>query len=228
MSRKKEHLLITGKYLAGFNQFKQTYHQGEESLYATSLSHGQKPNALVVACCDSRADPALLLGCKPGDIFVVRNIANLIPHRDAASPQDSTIAALAYGVEHLKVKHIIVMGHSDCGGIKALCSQNLEQEQEHLAEWLKSAQPVLEATLEQYSHLQRQSKRDLAQIIKHCQFNSVKLSMANLMSWSWIKEKVDREDLHLHPWFFDLKKGDLLGYNKDSDSFKLLEHHEVY
>lgn len=83
------------------------------------LAHGQEPKSLVIACCDSRVDPAILLGGKPGDLFVVRSIAALIPPVGLSSPRDAVMSALEYGVKHLDVDHLIVMGHSACGGIHA-------------------------------------------------------------------------------------------------------------
>ena len=101
-------------FIAGFRGFQDSYFTSEKSLYS-SLREGQNPKALVVACSDSRADPALVLGCKPGDIFVVRNVANLVPHREDAAEADAVTAALAYGVMHLGIEHVIVLGHSGCG-----------------------------------------------------------------------------------------------------------------
>ena len=107
------------KFIDGFRNFRRFYFDAENDYY-TSLNKGQHPKAIVIACSDSRADPALLMGCDPGDIFVVRNVANLVPHADDALRRDAVLAVLEYGVHHLKVEHIIVLGHSGCGGIQAL------------------------------------------------------------------------------------------------------------
>lgn len=206
-------------FIAGFSDFRKTYHEGEDSLYA-ELHKGQDPQAIVVACCDSRVDPALLLGCAPGDIFVVRNIANLIPHASQAAEQDSTIAALAYGVMHLHIDHIVVLGHSDCGGIKALCSLDAEQVQPQLGSWLKTAHPAVDATLEHFPRL------DKAELVEACQKTSLLLSMDNLLSWDWIRERVEKGSLFLHAWFFEMEKGDLLCYDRNVHGFDLLHHED--
>ena len=118
-ARQKEAEADFEKVIDGFRNFRRFYFDAENDYY-TSLNKGQHPKAIVIACSDSRADPALLMGCDPGDIFVVRNVANLVPHADDALRRDAVLAVLEYGVHHLKVEHIIVLGHSGCGGIQAL------------------------------------------------------------------------------------------------------------
>lgn len=138
-------------FIAGFRGFQDSYFTSEKSLYS-SLREGQNPKALVVACSDSRADPALVLGCKPGDIFVVRNVANLVPHREDAAEADAVTAALAYGVMHLGIEHVIVLGHSGCGGIAALLAHEKEETRDLISPWISLAgralgriRPLLEA-----------------------------------------------------------------------------------
>lgn len=104
--------------IAGFHNFQESYLLKEKEFF-DQLAHGQEPKSLVIACCDSRVDPAILLGGKPGDLFVVRSIAALIPPVGLSSPRDAVMSALEYGVKHLDVDHLIVMGHSACGGIHA-------------------------------------------------------------------------------------------------------------
>ena len=96
--------------IAGFHNFQESYLLKEKEFF-DQLAHGQKPKSLVIACCDSRVDPAILLGGKPGDLFVVRSIAALIPPVGLSSPRDAVMSALEYGVKHLDVDHLIVMGH---------------------------------------------------------------------------------------------------------------------
>ncbi len=107
------------KLIEGFHNFKQTYFLKERQ-YFESLEKAQNPKTLVVACCDSRVDPAILLHCKPGDLFVIRNVAALVPAVTQASNPCSVMSAIEYGVKHLNVEHIVVMGHSHCGGIHGL------------------------------------------------------------------------------------------------------------
>src|SRR5476651_63061 len=97
--------------------------------------HGQKPEVMVVACCDSRVDPALILQCDPGDLFVVRNVANIIPPYEKDEAHHGTSAALEFGVSFLKVEHLILLGHSQCGGIQALLSSDTNQD-DFITNWV--------------------------------------------------------------------------------------------
>ena len=135
-----------------FNRFRNQYFEKEPDLYQQLTTQGQSPNVLLVTCSDSRIVPDHLFSTKPGDLFVVRSVANLIHPFD--DKQQCTQAALEYAVCHLKVGHIIVMGHSQCGGIKALL-----QAEEGLSAgncidaWIKSAQPVAKKIKENHSTL---------------------------------------------------------------------------
>ena len=95
--------------IEGFHNFREEYLLKETEFFE-ELKHGQNPHTLVIACCDSRVDPAIILGCRPGDLFVVRSVAALVPHADNASKPDAVMAAVEYGVKHLEVDNIVVMG----------------------------------------------------------------------------------------------------------------------
>ena len=106
--------------IEGYHRFHDNYFvTGKEQLFA-ALSQGQHPSTLVIACSDSRVDPAIVMDCKPGDLFVVRNVANMVPPYEKGGGIHGVGAALEFAVRALEVKHIIVMGHSQCGGIRAL------------------------------------------------------------------------------------------------------------
>lgn len=202
-------------FIAGFRGFQDSYFTSEKSLYS-SLREGQNPKALVVACSDSRADPALVLGCKPGDIFVVRNVANLVPHREDAAEADAVTAALAYGVMHLGIEHVIILGHSGCGGIAALLAHEKEETRDLISPWISLAgralgriRPLLEAGPESSAR-------------RACEQVSLLVSLRNLLSYPWIAQKVGRQELALHAWYFDLEQGELLGYFPASGGFEPL------
>src|SRR5471030_3322107 len=108
------------KVLQGYQQFRKKYALGDESVMNSLSYHGQQPKIMIVSCCDSRVDPALILQCDPGDLFVVRNVANIIPPYEHDKGHHGTSAALEFGIRILKVKQLIVLGHSQCGGVQAL------------------------------------------------------------------------------------------------------------
>src|SRR5579872_4956068 len=108
------------KMLQGYQAFRKKYAQGDTSIMSNLSDHGQQPQVMVIACCDSRVDPAVILQCDPGDLFVVRNVANIVPPYEKDEAHHGTSAALEFGVRFLKVKHLILLGHSQCGGIQTL------------------------------------------------------------------------------------------------------------
>lgn len=108
------------KLIDGFLRFRQQHFESEGGSFQQLVAQGQTPKTLVVACCDSRVDPALVLDCAPGDLFVIRNVANLVPPAEGRVGHHGTSAALEFGVRKLGVEHIIVLGHAHCGGIHAL------------------------------------------------------------------------------------------------------------
>ena len=113
------------KLLSGFEEFYKKYFVEQKHIYQELYAKGQSPKTLVIACSDSRVDPSILLGTAPGEIFVIRNVANLVPVFDCdMSHCHGTSAALEYSVRHLKVENIIVLGHSQCGGIKTLVEEH--------------------------------------------------------------------------------------------------------
>ena len=201
------------KFIDGFRNFRRFYFDAENDYY-TSLNKGQHPKAIVIACSDSRADPALLMGCDPGDIFVVRNVANLVPHADDALRRDAVLAVLEYGVHHLKVEHIIVLGHSGCGGIQALLNPESLHDESFVANWVSMAAPALERMRDD---VRDESPADRQ---RHCEEAAILVSIDNLLSYPWIQERVAAHKLSLHAWYFDMSQGSLLAYFPDSETYR--------
>ena len=111
------------KMLEGYQTFREKYVHGDTSVMQQLSYYGQRPEAMVVACCDSRVDPAVILQCDPGDLFVVRNVANIVPPYEKDEMHHGTSAALEFGVCYLNVNHLILLGHSQCGGVQALLDE---------------------------------------------------------------------------------------------------------
>ena len=202
------------KLLHGFQNFQEAYFSGNSELF-DQLRHGQHPRVLVIACSDSRVDPALLTSCDPGDIFVVRNVANLVPPYEPGTGQHHGVsAALEYAVRVLKVEHIIILGHSDCGGVRALLSNSENSPRgEFIGSWLDLIEParaMVEAFLPNASHSTR---------CRACEEMSLVLGLRNLLTFPWIKEAVDERRLSLHAWYFHLKRGQLYCYNRETQEF---------
>ena len=200
----------------GFHRFRGQHFANDDALYKQLVQDGQTPKILVVACCDSRVDPALVLNCEPGDLFVIRNVANLVPPAESRSEgRHGTSAALEYGVRVLGVEHIIVLGHAHCGGIRSLFSGvgATDNQATYIKNWMRVAEEAQEIVRE------RHPDASLKEQEKACEQQAILSSLNNLLTFDWIKERVDNGNLALHGWYFDLEHGLLMGYDNNSQKF---------
>ncbi len=202
------------KFIEGFERFQQKYFGGDEALF-NELKTGQRPNALVIACSDSRVDPALLTEASPGDLFVVRNIANLVQPYDTEGNYPGFRAGLEFAVTQLNVAHIIVLGHANCGGIKALMS-GAEAQGEFIGKWVSIANKAKERVLHELP------EADPIEQQKACEQASILISLENLMTYPWIRNRAVRGQIMLHGWYFDLEAGKLMIYEAGSGHFEPL------
>ncbi|WP_137939083.1 carbonic anhydrase [Chitinivorax sp. B] len=202
------------KFLQGFQRFKQKYFADDKALYERLTQEGQKPSTLVIGCCDARVDPALITDCAPGDMFVIRNVANLVPPREVGPTNQGVSAALEFGVSVLNVERIIVLGHAHCGGIAALMKDDMGSASAgYLARWIGIAEPARQRVWEEFG------ERPIEEQIRACELASILVSLNNLLTFPWIRERVEQGQLNLHGWYFDFEQGDLLGYHPPSGEF---------
>lgn len=189
--------------IAGFKRFQENYFGGDQELFR-QLKEGQKPSAMVIACSDSRVDPAILLDCQPGDLFMVRNVANLVPPYEHGAGLHGVSTALEFGVCVLGVQHLIVLGHSSCGGVRALMQG---ASGEFIINWVNIAKRARERVLEEMPEAADDKK------LCACEQASILVSLENLLTFPWIKERVQQGALMLHGWYFDMQSGNLLAYD---------------
>ena len=203
-----------GTFIEGFAEFQEKYFHGEESVYVR-LRQGQSPRALVISCCDSRADPGMLMGAGPGDIFVVRNVANLVPPYRNGAEMPGIRADIEFAVKGLNVEQIIVLGHSSCGGIRALMDGEgiTRNEYEFIGAWVSIAAAARERVMRELA-----GEPEVVQS-RACEQGAIQLSLENLMSFPWIRERVEAGTIELHGWYFDLDAGELLAYSAETKSF---------
>lgn len=210
------------RLIMGYQQFRSQYFKNpKNTLFKDLVDKGQSPKIMVIACSDSRVDPSTILGGLPGELFVVRNVANLIPPYDNDPKHHGTSAALEFAVQSLKVHHIIVLGHSHCGGIRALLkpprhSKN-SKESSFITSWMNIANEAKEKVLTQCK------EQPLEQQAKVCEEQSLLISLKNLRTFPWIDEKVCAGILSLHVWRFDLSTGTIQRFNADSHQFEDLK-----
>ncbi len=206
------------KLVEGFRKFKQRYYIAEPELYEELIDRGQTPTTLVIACCDSRVHPAQVLNTNPGDIFVARNVANLVPPFEDDGKSHGTSAAIEYGVKHLKVKHIIVFGHGQCGGIKSLMAGGVGSEDDSFIDpWMSTAVPSREKILKNYAD---KSFEEQCQI---CEKAVIEVSVNNLLSFPWIQSRADAGELEVHGWYFEIEEGVLFELKQEDGSFSLIQ-----
>jgi len=193
--------------VAGFRRFRQRYFRDDRSLYERLTHQGQTPKAMIVACCDARVDPAIVMDCDPGDLFVVRNVANLVPPCEEGRGYHGTSAALEFAVRCLRVEHVIVMGHARCGGIQALLGDIGGGE--FITPWMSIAAAARrEAAAMSVEHR-----------VAACEQAAVRISLDNLMTFPFVREAVAAGRLRLHGWYFDLDGGALRGYDPAARRF---------
>ncbi|MCZ6803023.1 MAG: carbonic anhydrase [Proteobacteria bacterium] len=200
------------KLIDGYQRFHKKYFEERPELYDSLIVEGQNPGFLVISCCDSRVHPAQVMDTVPGDIFVIRNVANLVPINEVDGKSHGTSAAMEFAIKHLGVKHVIVLGHSQCGGIKSLMEgDHLEHDYGFIDPWMKIAKTARDQTLQ--NHAEEGFDAQCA----HCERASIEISLDNLMTFPWIKERFDAGSLSIHGWYFDIGSGSLLG--KKGDQF---------
>ena len=204
----------TYKLLDGFQRFKKAYFGDDQQLY-DGMQTGKPAKILMIACCDSRVDPAILTDCDPGDVFTVRNVANLIPPCEHDDHHHGTSSAVEYAVTALEVESIIVMGHANCGGIKALWESDDTGNSQFIHNWMSMAKSAKEWV--KVNHEQD----DNAVCLTACEQRSILVSLENLMSFDFVRERVLKGKLKLHGWYFDLTQGEILCYNPSSDKFEI-------
>jgi carbonic anhydrase len=183
--------------LAGYRRFRAEVWPAERARYQT-LAAGQSPDTLVVACSDSRVDPQTVFGARPGELFVVRNVAGLVPPYEPDAHYHGTSAALEYGVRVLKVRQIAVLGHADCGGVKALIEGAPLEARDFVEPWMRIAKPILSAHgLAGGSPLSREQYEE----------EVVRLALTNLAAYPWVSEAVAAGRLKLHGFRFGISSG---------------------
>lgn len=201
----------------GYKRFYKKHFVEDKQLYHDLFTKGQFPKTLVIACSDSRVDPSLITDARPGDIFVVRNVANIVPpYQPDWSSYHGTSAALEFAVNGIGVEHIIVLGHSGCAGVKALVDmpKSLDNEKSFVRPWVGIVEEALERTKEKC-----EAHDDMCQY-STCEKEAVLVSLKNLLSFPWVKASVQQRKLSLHGWYFSVEDGSLSVCMPGGDSFE--------
>lgn len=186
--------------LAGYRRFRTRGWPEQRRLFETLATDGQSPRALVVACVDSRVDPAMIFDAPPGEMLTVRNVANLVPPYAPDVAYHGTSAALEFGVRVLEVPHIVVLGHGLCGGVHSLLAGTPEKARDFVGPWMSMAESARERAMQCPVETRQQC----------CEYEVIKISLANLMTFPWVSDPVKTGKLALHGAWFDIHTGALM------------------
>ena len=193
------------KYLnARYKNWKNNLSFEKKDIFKKLELVGQSPKSMIISCCDSRVNASMIFGAETGEFFIHRNIANLIPSYNSESDQNGTSAAIEFAVCALKVSHIIVLGHSQCGGIRSLMEgDHLDHEYGFIDPWMEIAESAKEAVVNDYAD------EDFDAQCIMCEKASIQVSLKNLKTFPWVKERYDAGNLFIHGWYFDIESGNL-------------------
>ena len=203
----------TRELLAGHGRFREKF-DSEHEVFERLAEEGQNPKVLWIGCCDSRVVPELITGADPGELFDVRNIANIVP--PAPTIACATGAAIEYAVIHLEVSHIVICGHTECGGIKALEAPPSADAEPHIASWLQLAQPARERVLAEGV--------DGEDIYLETIKTNVLMQCDNLRTYPCVQEREGRRALSIHAWLYDLHTGVISEYSESTREWDNVAH----
>jgi len=206
--------------LKGYRRFREGGYPKQRARYDQLVSEGQHPKLMIIGCSDSRVDPAQIFDVDPGEIFVVRNVAALVPPFETKPGHHGVSAAIEFAVQMLEVKQIVVMGHGMCGGCKAALTQGFHGNQPgdggFIADWISLLQEAREPVAAEFGTEGREAERAM-------ELAAVRLSLGNLMTFPWVKDKVESGALKLRGAFFAISEGVLYHSEDDGGTFLPIE-----
>jgi carbonic anhydrase len=206
------HDAFPSRLTEGYRAFLDERFARERSRYE-SLAEGQAPEVMVISCCDSRVSPEVIFDASPGELFVVRNVANLVPPYETGGEYHGTSAALEFAVQALRVKHIVVLGHARCGGIRAFADDSAPLSPgDFIGRWMNLIAPAGQ-------RIGPRGDADLNEYLARLELAAVENSLRNLMSFPCVKILVERGKLFLHGAYFGVATGVLLVRDPESGAF---------
>jgi len=202
----------------GYQNFRTGAYSQDAEAYSALGETGQAPHTIVISCCDSRVNPTVIFDAAPGELFIVRSVANLVPPADPDGHHHGTDAALEFGVTGLNIPNIMVLGHAKCGGISAFLGSFDEKENDpsYVGSWVSILDGVdKESFCPDDDTPQDEQQRNLEQV-------AVKRSLENLMSFDFVAERVAAGTLTLHGAYFDIAKGEVHYLDQETGKFAAL------
>lgn len=208
--------MLPEKLLTGYRTFMAQRYANETMRYRQLAEQGQTPETLVIACCDSRAAPEIIFDTSPGEIFVIRNVANLVPPYQPDSAYHGVSAALEFAVTQLEVKEIVVLGHGFCGGCAAALTGQFDEAAHgaghFIAHWIDMLTPARAEVRARHAELDRRAFEDM-------EHEGVRASLTNLRTFPWVADRVADGRVTLHGGWFSIESGELHLLNEDTGAF---------
>ena len=208
--------------IEGYRRFRKDAYNRQRERYDALANKGQSPKIMVIACCDSRVDPTIIFDAEPGQMFVLRNVANLVPPFETGSSgsRHGASAAIEFAVTGLEVEHIVVLGHARCGGISAALAGKLGKERPEgepmsfIDRWMSIINPVRDQIVMAYEIAPDMDPQ------KALEMAAIRQSLKNLRTFPFVEERVQKGTLHLHGAYFAVSDGILQLLELDSEQFK--------
>ena len=188
------------RLIEGFHRFREGYYAEQRELYDRLAIEGQRPRAMVIACADSRVDPQLLFQAAPGELFILRNVANLMPPYQPDANYHGASAAVEFAVKGLEVEDIVVLGHAHCGGVAALLQGAKAEPSDFIGHWMSIADSARAAA----------AAAPEGEAQRLCEHETIRVSLRNLRTFPWIQQRIAEGRLRLHGCWFDLDSGELV------------------
>jgi len=206
--------MFPARLMKGYRSFLDGGFARERMRYEELAEGGQNPEIMLIGCCDSRVSPEVIFDARPGELFVVRNVANLVPPYETHGQFHGTSAALEFGIEALEVKHIVVLGHARCGGIRSFVEKRAPLSAgDFIGKWMSLVVPAADT-------LEDPGEMPSADYITRLELAAIEQSLANLMTFGTVRRRVAEGRLALHGAYFGIATGELLVRDPLSRSFE--------
>jgi carbonic anhydrase len=197
-------MTLPSRLVEGYRNFRRTRLPVEQDRFRELSEAGQQPEIMVIGCCDSRVSPEVIFDARPGELFVLRNVANLVPPYAPTGYQHGVSAAIEFAVEGLKVKHVVVLGHARCGGVRAFAEPDRPLSPgDFIGRWIGLMAPAA-------AKVGPRGDRPLADYLTRLEQASIFATLANLETFPYIRAAVERRALALHAAYFDVATGQLM------------------
>ena len=198
------------KLVKGIHKFQRGFFATHRALFEQLATTGQQPETLFITCSDSRVVPNLITNAAPGELFIVRNVGNVVPTADLPG---GTAAAIQYAVEVLGVENVIVCGHTQCGALKAILEPESVAHLEFVKRWVGSTIRVKKVIEEKYAHLSGEA------LLNAAIQENVLAQLENLREYPFVAKRLDAGKVHVNAWIFDVGRGEVFDYDPDQGEF---------